>query len=127
MRFSKFTLPAWVACGLVAASTASAAGPSALDTELSSHFAQNSAPVAAAPVLPAVPQEDAYQLRALPPQEAAQEASEEEGPTRYLELEALTSRGINTYGWVNAGIGANNWGARSTARSRSTTATGRAR
>jgi hypothetical protein len=61
-------------------------------------------------VLPNVPQEDAYQMRALPPQEAAQEASAEEGPTRYLELDALTSRGINTYGWINAGIGANNWG-----------------
>jgi len=112
MRFTKFVLPAWVACGLLAASAATADDaslPSRLDPSLYGQLAQN-APVAAAPVLPAVPQEDAYQLRALPPQEAAQEASEEEGPTRYLELEALKSRGINTYGWFDVGIGANNWG-----------------
>ena len=113
MRFTKFVLPAWVASGLLAVSVATADDaslPSPLDPSLYGQLAQNSAPVAAAPVLPAVPQEDAYQLRALPPQEAAQEASEEEGPTRYLELEALKSRGINTYGWFDVGIGANNWG-----------------
>ena len=65
------------------------------------------------PVVPNVPQEDAYQLRGLPPQEAAQEAApaEEEGPQRYLETEFLKSRSISTYGWLNAGIGANAWGA----------------
>jgi hypothetical protein len=113
MRFAKFTLPGWVASGLMAVSAANAADPSLpsrIDPNLYSQLAQNTAPVASAPVLPNVPQEDAYQMRALPPQEAAQEASAEEGPTRYLELEALTSRGINTYGWINAGIGANNWG-----------------
>ena len=93
MRFMKFKLPLWVASGLVA---------------LTVTFAE-----AQVPVVPNVPQEDAYQLRALPPQEAAQEAAaaEEEGPTRYLETELLQSRGINTYGWVAAGIGGNNWGA----------------
>ncbi|MFM7411619.1 MAG: outer membrane beta-barrel protein [Planctomycetota bacterium] len=113
MRFAKFMLPVWVASGLVAVSAATAADPSLpsrIDPNLYSQLAQNDAPVAAAPVLPAVPQEDAYQLRALPPQEAAQEASAEEGPNRYLEIEPLTSRGINTYGWIAAGIGANNWG-----------------
>ncbi len=113
MRFVKFTLPMWVAGGLMAVSAANAADtslPSRIDPSLYSQLAQNDAPVASAPVLPNVPQEDAYQMRALPPQEAAQEASAEEGPTRYLEIEPLTSRGINTYGWINAGIGANNWG-----------------
>ncbi|MFM9057824.1 MAG: outer membrane beta-barrel protein [Planctomycetaceae bacterium] len=66
-----------------------------------------------APVVPNVPQEDAYQYRALPPQEAAQEAApaEEEGPERYLETEFLKKRNISTYGWIDAGIGANSWGA----------------
>jgi hypothetical protein len=93
MRFIKFKLPLWVAGGLVALTVTTAE--------------------AQVPVVPNVPQEDAYQLRALPPQEAAQEAAaaEEEGPTRYLETELLQSRGINTYGWVAAGIGGNNWGA----------------
>ena len=93
MRFIKFKLPLWVAGGLVALTVTSAE--------------------AQVPVVPNVPQEDAYQLRALPPQEAAQEAApaEEEGPTRYLETELLQSRRINTYGWVAAGIGGNNWGA----------------
>ena len=113
MRFAKFKLPVWVASGLMAVSAANAADtslPSRIDPSLYSQLAQNDAPVNPVPVVPNVPQEDAYQMRALPPQEAAQEASAEEGPTRYLELEALTSRGINTYGWINAGIGANNWG-----------------
>ena len=60
------------------------------------------------PVAANVPQEDAYQLRGLPPQESAQEV--EEGPTRYLETEFLKERGIATYGWIDAGIGGNNWG-----------------
>ena len=93
MRFIKFKLPLWVAGGLMALTVTTAE--------------------AQVPVVPNVPQEDAYQLRALPPQEAAQEAAsaEEEGPTRYLETELLQSQRINTYGWVAAGIGANNWGA----------------
>jgi hypothetical protein len=113
MRFAKFKLPLWVASGLLAVSAANAADtslPSRIDPNLYSQLAQNDAPVNPVPVVPNVPQEDAYQMRALPPQEAAQEASAEEGPTRYLEVEPLTSRGINTYGWINAGIGANNWG-----------------
>ena len=60
------------------------------------------------PVAANVPQEDAYQLRGLPPQESAQEV--DEGPTRYLETEFLKERGIATYGWIDAGIGGNNWG-----------------
>ena len=65
------------------------------------------------PVVPNVPQEDVYQYRGLPPQEAAQEAAppEDDGPTRYLETEFLKKRNISTYGWIDAGIGANAWGA----------------
>lgn len=105
MRFVKFKLPFWVAGGLMTATVTSAIAvePTAVDPSLYRQVAQ-----ADVPVVPNVPEEDAYQMRALPPQEAAAEV--EEGPTRYLELEALTSRGISTYGWVNAGIGANNWG-----------------
>jgi len=61
-----------------------------------------------APVVPNVPRENLQEFRALPPQEAADEIAE--GPTRYLETEVLTNRGIKTYGWLAAGIGANNWG-----------------
>ena len=108
MRFAKFKLPLWVAGGLLtaAATSATAAEQTVLDPSLYTQVAQ----AAPAPAIPNVPQEDAYQLRALPPQEAAQESSEEEGPNRYLELPFLTERGISTYGWIDAGIGANNWG-----------------
>ena len=91
-RFHRLSLPSWAATGLVAAAFASSAAAQTV------------------PVVPNVPQEDAYQMRALPPQEAAEEAAEETGPERYLEVEPLTSRGINTYGWFDVGIGANNWG-----------------
>ncbi|MFM7242584.1 MAG: outer membrane beta-barrel protein, partial [Planctomycetaceae bacterium] len=112
MRFTKFVLPAWVASGLLAVSAATADDTSLssrLDPSLYGQLAQNDAPVAAAPVLPAVPQEDAYQLRALPPQEAQEEA-ETAVPNRYLETQFLKDKGIATYGWIDAGIGANNWG-----------------
>ena len=95
MRSIRLTLPSWVAAGLLAVGAAVSAD---------SVLAQT------APVVPNVPQEEAYELRALPPSEAAQEASAEEGPRRYLEIDALTSRNIKTYGWVDAGLGANNWG-----------------
>ena len=87
MRSLTFKLPPWVAAGLLTASVA----------------------LGQAPVVPNVPQEDAYQLRALPPQEAQEEA-ETAVPNRYLETEFLKERGIATYGWIDAGIGANNWG-----------------
>jgi hypothetical protein len=111
MRFVKSKLPLWVAGGLLsaAATSATAAEPNQLDPRLYTQVAQADVPTAPVPAIPNVPEEDAYQMRALPPQEAA--AEEEEGPTRYLELDALKSRGISTYGWINAGIGANNWGA----------------
>ena len=114
MQFLKPKLPIWVAGGLLASiASATAAEQSIaarLDPALYTQVAQLDVPSVAvpAPVVPNVAQEDAYQMRALPPQEAAAEI--ETGPNRYLELDALTSRGINTYGWVAAGLGANNWG-----------------
>jgi len=87
MRRTTFKLPLWVAAGILTATTAAAQ----------------------APVVPNVPQEDAYQLRALPPQEAQEEA-ETAVPNRYLETEFLKERGIATYGWIDAGIGGNGWG-----------------
>jgi hypothetical protein len=100
-------LPLSVAFGLMTATAIATEPtvPSRIDTSIYDQYAQNTAPV-----VPNVPSEEAYELRGLPPQEAAQEASAEEGPNRYLETEFLTKRGIKTYGWVNAGIGANNWG-----------------
>ena len=42
---------------------------------------------------------------------APQEAITEEGATRYLETDFLLNRGVETYGWLDVGIGTNNWGA----------------
>ena len=69
---------------------------------------RNQTSSALAPVTPAVPLENNYEVRALPPQEAADEIAET--PDRLLQTEFLDRRGIKTYGWVDAGIGANNWG-----------------
>jgi hypothetical protein len=110
MRHHPFKLPFSVALGLLAAG-ALAADPSVpppVDTSLYDSYAQAQTG-GTPPVMANVPQEDAYQLRALPPQESAAEV--EEGPNRYLETEFLKERGIATYGWIAAGIGANNWGA----------------
>lgn len=101
MRSIKFKLPQWVAAGLMTAAVAASGG-----TVLAQQPVQ--APVGTPPVMANVPQEDAYQLRALPPQEAAEEV--ESAPERYLELDVLKKRGISTYGWFDVGIGANNWG-----------------
>jgi len=112
MRSTKFTLPFWVAGGLLATGTILAAEqtiPSRIDPRLYDSYAQAEAPGGTPPVMANVPQEDAYQLRGLPPQEAAAEV--ENAPNRYLETQFLKDRGIATYGWVDAGIGGNAWGA----------------
>ena len=103
MRFLSVNLPNWVAAGLLTAAALSSATAADPDSSIATHLAQ-----ATAPVVPNVPQENLQEYRALPPQEAAAEV--EEGPTRYLEMEFLTSRRINTYGWLAAGIGGNSWG-----------------
>jgi len=104
-----FKLPLVLAAGLLTSSAFAAdpSSPTQIDPRLYDSYAQTGSGLP--PVQAAVPQEEAYELRGLPPQEAAQEASAEEGPNRYLETEFLTNRGIKTYGWVDAGIGANNW------------------
>ena len=117
MRFFNTKLPMWVAGGLLAATAATSATAveptvsSQFDPSLYTQVAQADVPSAPAPVtlMPraGVPDEDVYQYRAAAPQEAAVE----QGATRYLETEFLTKRGISTYGWVDVGIGANNWGA----------------
>ncbi len=97
---------------LTAAAAANAVEPLAspgFDPRLYTQVAQADVSSAPVPVVPNVPAEDLYQQRALPAAEAATEAEDE--PTRYLQTEFLEKRGIATYGWVNAGIGANNWGA----------------
>lgn len=106
MRFSKLRLPLWVAAGLVTTTVVGAEPtiPSSVDTGIYDSFAQNEgqAPVTLMPRA-GVPDEDVYQYRAAAPQEAAVE----EGATRYLETDFLLNRGIETYGWVDFGIGAN--------------------
>ena len=110
MRFLKFKLPLWVAAGLVTSTIVGAEPtiPSQVNTSIYESFAQTEgqAPVTLMPRA-GVPDEDVYQYRAAAPQEAAVE----EGATRYLETDFLLNRGIETYGWVDVGIGANGWGA----------------
>ena len=110
MRFLKFKLPLWVAAGLVTSTVVGAEPsiPSQVDTSIYDSFAQaeGQAPVTLMPRA-GVPDEDVYQYRGAAPQEAAVE----EGATRYLETDFLLNRGIETYGWVDVGIGANGWGA----------------
>ena len=79
-----------------------------LDTGLYESYVQNDVP-APVTLMPraGVPDEDVYQYRAAAPQEAAIE----EGATRYLETDLLLNRGIETYGFIDVGIGANAWGA----------------
>ena len=78
------------------------------DDEIFDSYVQNDVP-APVTLMPraGVPDEDVYQYRAAAPQEAAIE----EGATRYLETDFLMNRGIETYGFIDVGIGANAWGA----------------
>ena len=79
-----------------------------IDSTLNDSYVQNDVP-APVTLMPraGVPDEDVYQYRAAAPQEAAIE----EGATRYLETDFLLNRGIETYGFIDVGIGANAWGA----------------
>jgi hypothetical protein len=110
MRFLKLKLPLWVAAGLVTSTVVGAEPtvPAQVDTSIYDSFAQaeGQAPVTLMPRA-GVPDEDVYQYRAAAPNEAAAE----EGATRYLETDFLLDRGIETYGFVDIGIGANGWGA----------------
>jgi hypothetical protein len=106
MRFLKLKLPLWVAAGLVTSTVVGAEPtiPAQVDTSIYDSFAQaeGQAPVTLMP-REGVPDEDVYQYRGAAPQEAAIE----EGATRYLETDFLLDRGIETYGFLELGIGAN--------------------
>ena len=106
MRFLKLKLPLWVAAGLVTSTVVGAEPtvPAQVDTSIYDSFAQaeGQAPVTLMPRA-GVPDEDVYQYRGAAPQEAAVE----EGATRYLETDFLLDRGIETYGFLELGIGAN--------------------
>ena len=106
MRFLKLKLPLWVAAGLVTSTVVGAEPtvPAQVDTSIYDSFAQaeGQAPVTLMPRA-GVPDEDVYQYRGAAPQEAAIE----EGATRYLETDFLLDRGIETYGFLELGIGAN--------------------
>ena len=113
MRFLRFTLPLSVAVGFVSSLTLAAEPVSSPLSQFGNYDSIAQAEARSPsdrlpPVMADVPQEDAYQMRALPPQEAAEEV--EEGPNRWLETEYLKKRGISTYGWLDVGIGGNNWG-----------------
>ncbi|MDO7677108.1 MAG: hypothetical protein MUQ48_00990, partial [Pirellulales bacterium] len=113
MRFLRFTLPLSVAVGFVSSLTLAAEPVSSPLSQFGNYDSIAQAEARSPsdrlpPVMADVPQEDAYQMRALPPQEAAEAV--EEGPNRWLETEYLKKRGISTYGWLDVGIGGNNWG-----------------
>ena len=112
MRFVNPKLPLWVAGGLLTAAattSATAVEPTRFDPALYTQVAQADVPSAPVPMAPSEVPEDLYERRALPAAEAAEEAESE--PTRYLQTEFMEKRGIATYGWIDAGIGANAWGA----------------
>mgnify|MGYP003339193076 FL=1 len=92
MRVTRI-VPPWLTAGILAAGA------------LSSVALGQTAP---APAIPNVPSENLQEFRALPPQEAEDEVENE--PERYLQTEVLSNARIKTYGWLAAGIGANNWG-----------------
>ncbi|MCX7416818.1 MAG: hypothetical protein NTY25_10045, partial [Planctomycetia bacterium] len=88
MHFSRLNLPLAIAVGLLTTSgfAADPTIPSRIDTSIYDSLAQAETG-GTPPVMADVPQEDAYQMRALPPQEAAEAV--EEGPNRWLETEFL--------------------------------------
>ena len=107
-KFTRLTLTSCVIASL-ASTTLLASEPAAvIDSTLNESYVQNDVP-APVTLMPraGVPDEDVYQYRAAAPQEAASE----EGATRYLETDFLLNRGIETYGFIDVGIGANAWGA----------------
>ena len=106
--FTSNTISFCVIACLLSVSILAAEPLSAVNEELSNSYVQNDVP-APVTLMPreGVPDEDVYQYRGAAPQEAITE----EGATRYLEIDFLLNRGVETYGWLDVGIGANNWGA----------------
>ena len=109
MTFTRNTLTPCIIASLVSTSLLAGEPAAVIDSTLIDSYAQNDVP-APVTLMPraGVPDEDVYQYRAAAPQEAAIE----EGATRYLETDFLLNRGIETYGFIDVGIGANAWGAR---------------
>ncbi|MGI9446121.1 MAG: outer membrane beta-barrel protein, partial [Pirellulales bacterium] len=108
MTFTRNTLTPCIIASLVSTSLLAGEPAAVIDSTLIDSYAQNDVP-APVTLMPraGVPDEDVYQYRAAAPQEAAIE----EGATRYLETDFLLNRGIETYGFIDVGIGANAWGA----------------
>ena len=108
MTFTRNTLTPCIIASLVSTSLLAGEPAAVINSTLIDSNAQNDVP-APVTLMPraGVPDEDVYQYRAAAPQEAAIE----EGATRYLETDFLLNRGIETYGFIDVGIGANAWGA----------------
>jgi len=106
--FTRNTLSTCIVASLVSTTLLAGEPAAIIDSTLYESYAQNDVP-APVTLMPraGVPDEDVYQYRAAAPQEAAIE----EGATRYIETDFLLNRGIETYGFIDVGIGANAWGA----------------
>ena len=107
-KFTRNTLSTCILASLVYNTLLAGEPAAVIDSTLNDSYVQNDVP-APVTLMPraGVPDEDVYQYRAAAPQEAAIE----EGATRYLETDFLLNRGIETYGFIDVGIGANAWGA----------------
>ena len=107
-KFTRNTLASCVIASLAGTTLLAGETAAVIDSTLNESYVQNDVP-APVTLMPraGVPDEDVYQYRAAAPQEAAIE----EGATRYLETDFLLNRGIETYGFIDVGIGANAWGA----------------
>ena len=107
-KLTRNTLSTCIIISLVSTTLLAGEPTAVIDSTLYDFYVQNDVP-APVTLMPraGVPDEDVYQYRAAAPQEAAIE----EGATRYLETDFLLNRGIETYGFIDIGIGANAWGA----------------
>jgi hypothetical protein len=107
-KFTRNTLASCVIASLAGTTLLAGETAAVIDSTLNESYVQNDVP-APVTLMPraGVPDEDVYQYRAAAPQEAASQ----EGATRYLETDFLLNRGIETYGFIDVGIGANAWGA----------------
>ena len=108
MTFTRNTLTTCIITSVVSTTLLAGEPAAVIDSTPYESYVQNDVP-APVTLMPraGVPDEDVYQYRAAAPQEAAIE----EGATRYLETDFLLNRGIETYGFIDVGIGANAWGA----------------
>ena len=108
MTFTRNTLTTCIITSVVSTTLLAGEPAAVIDSTFYESYVQNDIPDPVT-LMPraGVPDEDVYQYRAAAPQEAAIE----EGATRYLETDFLLNRGIETYGFIDVGIGTNAWGA----------------